>query len=174
MDGFFRILEKRLSELICTRLYHISNIFQCYIEFSVIQCQFVQYGGNGELQEHDNLCFVPINYISKKIFVFLWFWIETLSIVTALDLVYGFVLAVSHCGSNLNLFLTCGNWLYLHLLSKNLDVVMFKQLKNELRQPNLQEVVTNSRYIYTLYRVGVRGKGQKNFKQKESSNHHKM
>ena len=38
------------------------------------------------------MCVLPLNIINEKIYVFLWFWFVTISAVTAVQMVYRFVL----------------------------------------------------------------------------------
>ena len=107
----------------------------------MIRCNFTKYGDAGEIEKHENLCFVPINIISKKIVVFLWLWLITVIILTALSFIHSVCIVISKtCRSTT----TVGDWQFFYLLSKNMDDVMFKQLINEFSQSNLKKIVTNS------------------------------
>ena len=52
----------------------------------VTKCTFHKYGGSGTIQNLDALCVLGMNILSEKIYVFLWFWLIILSIVTGLNL----------------------------------------------------------------------------------------
>ena len=42
-------------------------------------------------QTHDALCLLPINVVNEKIYVFLWFWLLLLALVTSLFVVFRLV-----------------------------------------------------------------------------------
>merc|ERR1719382_1185677 len=54
----------------------------------VTKCSFFKYGPSGTIQTHDAICVLPINIINEKIYVFLWFWLVLLSILTILSVIY--------------------------------------------------------------------------------------
>ncbi len=54
----------------------------------VTKCSFFKYGPSGTVQTHDSICVLPINIMNEKIYVFLWFWLVALSIVTVISLLY--------------------------------------------------------------------------------------
>ena len=111
--------------------------YNYYFQFTVIRCNFTKYGDAGEIEKHENLCFVPINIISKKIVVFLWLWLITVIILTALSFIHSVCIVISKtCRSTT----TVGDWQFFYLLSKNMDDVMFKQLINEFSQSNLKKI----------------------------------
>jgi len=58
----------------------------------VTKCTFHKYGPSGGIQRHDIQCVLPINIINEKIYVFLWFWLCILSVLTILDLTHHFIL----------------------------------------------------------------------------------
>jgi len=58
----------------------------------VTKCTFHKYGPSGGIQRHDIQCVLPINIINEKIYVFLWFWLCILSVLTILDLSHHFIL----------------------------------------------------------------------------------
>ena len=44
------------------------------------------------MQTHDALCMLPVNVINEKLYVFIWFWLLLLAILTCLNLTYRLVL----------------------------------------------------------------------------------
>merc|ERR1719319_1059117 len=58
----------------------------------VTKCTFHKYGPSGSIQRHDVQCILPINIINEKIYVFLWFWLCILSVLTILDLLHHIIL----------------------------------------------------------------------------------
>ncbi len=54
----------------------------------VTKCSFFKYGPSGTVQTHDSICVLPINIMNEKIYVFLWFWLVFLSVVTVVSLLY--------------------------------------------------------------------------------------
>ena len=59
------------------------------------KCLYQKYGPSGTIQTHDALCMLPINVINEKLYVFLWFWLIILVIVTGINIVYHAVLLCS-------------------------------------------------------------------------------
>ncbi|VVC93537.1 unnamed protein product [Leptidea sinapis] len=54
----------------------------------ITKCTFHKFGASGTIQKHDALCVLALNILNEKIFIFLWFWLIILSIVSGLALVY--------------------------------------------------------------------------------------
>jgi len=54
----------------------------------VTKCTFHKYGGSGTIQNLDALCILGMNILSEKIYVFFWFWLIILAIVTGLNIVH--------------------------------------------------------------------------------------
>ena len=54
----------------------------------VTKCTFHKYGPSGTITRHDGLCVLALNIINEKIFVFLWFWLIFLAVITILYLIY--------------------------------------------------------------------------------------
>ena len=59
------------------------------------KCLYQKYGPSGTIQTHDALCMLPINVINEKLYVFIWFWLIFLIIVTGLNIIYHAVLVCS-------------------------------------------------------------------------------
>ena len=52
------------------------------------KCNLNYYGSSGTIQKIDALCLLPLNIVNEKIYIFLWFWLITLAIVSGLALLY--------------------------------------------------------------------------------------
>ena len=59
------------------------------------KCVYQKFGPSGSIQTHDALCMLPINTINEKIFVFIWFWLIFLIMLTGLGIIYHLVLVLS-------------------------------------------------------------------------------
>ena len=59
------------------------------------KCLYQKYGPSGTIQTHDALCMLPINVINEKLYVFIWFWLILLIILTGAGIVYHLVLVLS-------------------------------------------------------------------------------
>jgi len=121
----------------------------------VSKCTFHKYGPSGSIEAHDALCVLPLNIINEKIYVFLWFWFIVLASITAIFLVYrvaillgpGIRIAMieAQCGRmprdkiedlvsppGLSYGQQMGDFFILHLVGKNLDKMVMKELVTEL------------------------------------------
>merc|ERR1711944_206021 len=54
----------------------------------VTKCTFHKYGPSGTVEKKDGLCVLPLNIINEKIFIFIWFWLVFVAVVTGVFLVY--------------------------------------------------------------------------------------
>lgn len=112
------------------------------------KCSFHFYGSSGTIQKSDALCLLPLNIVNEKIYIFLWFWLIILAVVTGLNLVYR--LAVLMVPS-LRLFMLrrlaspsldsstmvvnrvpIADYFLLHLLGKNLEGFLFNGLIDDM------------------------------------------
>ena len=59
-----------------------------FFPFRLTKCTFHKYGHSGTIEKHDALCLLATNIISEKIYVFLWFWLIILAVLTACYLIY--------------------------------------------------------------------------------------
>jgi len=124
----------------------------------VTKCTFHKYGASGTIEKKDGLCVLPLNIINEKIFIFVWFWMILLAVVTGMFVVYRFVtligskmrtnLIVWHGGrttkssdveailepQSLNWFEQIGDWLLLHFIVKNLNVLLVNDLLRHLHK----------------------------------------
>ena len=122
----------------------------------VTKCTFHKYGPSGTVEKRDGLCVLPLNIINEKIFIFLWFWLIFLALVTGLYLIFRIWtflgkqfrvrLIVIDGGrscrrAHIEAFLEpehlswcekMGDWFLLHLICKNLNVLLVNDLINQL------------------------------------------
>ena len=66
-----------------------------YIFPRMTKCTFHKFGASGEVEKHDALCILPLNIVNEKIYIFLWFWFLLLGVLSALVVVYRFVIVIS-------------------------------------------------------------------------------
>ncbi|GBM83503.1 Innexin inx2 [Araneus ventricosus] len=115
----------------------------------LVKCTLHQFGASGAVQRHDAMCALPINEVSEKIYIFLWFWLFILAILSGLALVYRSAVTMS---SKVRFFATksrdticnadylkiivkkfgVGDWFLLDLLAKNVDPQNFKDIVQDL------------------------------------------
>jgi len=124
----------------------------------VTKCTFHKYGPSGTVVKHDGLCVLPLNIINEKIFIFIWFWLVFVAVVTGIFLIYRlFTLLAPH----LRVFLitinggkSCkrsdveaildphsytwlekiGDWFLLQLICKNLNALVVNDLIRHLHK----------------------------------------
>lgn len=58
------------------------------------KCTFHKYGSSGSLQKHDALCVLALNILNEKIYIFLWFWLIVLAVMSGIVLLYSSALVV--------------------------------------------------------------------------------
>ena len=54
----------------------------------VTKCTFHKYGPSGTVENKDGLCVLAMNIVNEKIYVFLWFWLIALAVMTSLYFLY--------------------------------------------------------------------------------------
>jgi hypothetical protein len=112
------------------------------------KCHFQIFGTSGKLEKFDALCMLPLNIVHEKIYIFLWFWLIILSILSALALIYRFVTLISpwmrifvlqrQTSLNRNTAeaivwkMPYGGYFLLNLLGKNDHSAIFKHLTDDL------------------------------------------
>merc|ERR1719154_392828 len=113
------------------------------------KCLYQKYGPSGSIQTHDALCMLPINVINEKIYVFIWFWLIFLAVITTLSIIYHLLLIF--CPSILSHLIkrrinqetsvimdditnsfNFGDWRLLHILSLNMVPIVFTEFMLEL------------------------------------------
>ncbi|XP_058801510.1 innexin inx3 [Phymastichus coffea] len=115
----------------------------------VTKCTFHKFGPTGSIQKHDALCVLALNILNEKIFIFLWFWFIILSVLSALAVLYSVALVLMPSTretvltrrfkfstpsgvSSLIRKTQIGDFLMIHLLGQNMNIIMFNEVLDEL------------------------------------------
>ncbi|KAJ8687484.1 hypothetical protein QAD02_023278 [Eretmocerus hayati] len=115
----------------------------------VTKCTFHKFGPSGTIQAHDALCVLALNILNEKIYVFLWFWFIVLAIMSGLALLYSMAVVLlpsireailrkrfkfsTPAGASALIRKTqVGDFLLLHLLGQNMNMMVFNELLDEL------------------------------------------
>ncbi|KAK8740961.1 hypothetical protein OTU49_002795, partial [Cherax quadricarinatus] len=114
----------------------------------VAKCTFYKYGATASHEKFDGLCVLPLNVVSEKIFIFLWFWFIIVAVCSALGVVYRlttFVPMVRNVILRVQARLSdrstvecvthncqIGDWFLLYQLGKNMDPLIYKEFIFEL------------------------------------------
>lgn len=115
----------------------------------ITKCSFNMYGPSGTIETHDLMCVLALNIINEKVYVFLWFWFLILAGISTLALAYRllvFCIPAIRSGllqkrarirykTGLEAIaskLQVGDFFLLHLLSKNVELLSFSSLMDEL------------------------------------------
>jgi len=118
------------------------------------KCTFMKYGASGTIQSQDALCLLAWNIFNEKIYIFLWFWLVLLSIISGLAVIYRLVeclspalrqrlfrqLSASTKATSTALVtsdsvvrkLSLGDYFLVTLLGQNLDGFLFSDVIDEL------------------------------------------
>jgi len=62
--------------------------FKADLNLKVTKCTFFQYGPSGTVEKKDGLCVLPLNIINEKIYIFIWFWLIGIAVISGLALIY--------------------------------------------------------------------------------------
>jgi len=120
-----------------------------YIFPRMTKCTFHKFGRSGEIEKHDAMCILPLNVMNEKIYIFLWFWMALLLVLTFLMVVSRFFIIVSprirayliimryrlvkkDCVYTIVKQTKMGDWLLLYLLGQNINSLVYKELMHEL------------------------------------------
>lgn len=115
----------------------------------VTKCTFRKYGPTGTIQTHDALCVLALNILNEKIYIFLWFWLIFLAVLSTFALLYSFAVitlptireiilvrrfrfGTPNNVSTLIKKTQIGDFLLLHLLGQNMSMMTFGDLLDEL------------------------------------------
>ena len=115
----------------------------------VTKCTFMMFGPSGSVEKHDLMCVLALNVINEKIFVFLWFWLVLLICLTCISFLYRLVVFFVPSVRNgllqkraqlrykvtidsLAPKLYFGDYFLLYLISKNVEILSFSGLLEEL------------------------------------------
>ena len=120
-----------------------------YIFPRMTKCAFHKFGPSGEIEKHDAMCILPLNIVNEKIYIFLWFWMGLLLVLTFLVNIFRFFIIVSPRIRAYLLYIRyqlkkkeiiniivkqtkMGDWFLLYMLGQNIDAVLFKEVVHEL------------------------------------------
>ncbi|XP_077291282.1 innexin 3 [Arctopsyche grandis] len=112
----------------------------------ITKCTFHKFGASGTIQKHDALCVLALNILNEKIYIFLWFWLIILSVVSGLALVYSAgvvmlpntretILKKRFNVSGIPTYVEktqIGDFLLLHLLGQNLCVTVMSDVLGDM------------------------------------------
>jgi len=124
----------------------------------VTKCTFHNYGPSGTVEKKDGLCVLPLNIINEKIYIFIWFWLIIVTVISGLALVYRAIVLgmpkfrvslIAWTGGksakrsdieaildvpSLNIMEKIGDWFLLHLITKNLDTLTVNEILKRLHK----------------------------------------
>jgi len=124
----------------------------------VTKCTFHKYGPSGTVEKNDGLCILPVNIINEKLFIFIWFWLIFVAVSSGLYLIFRLSTLIAdqmrvglitvHGGkscrrSDVEAILDqpgftwtekIGDWFLLHLICKNLNVLLVNDLIRTLHK----------------------------------------
>ena len=120
-----------------------------YVFPRMTKCTFHKFGTSGEIEKHDALCILPLNIFNEKIYIFLWFWMLILGVLTLIVVVYRLGICFSgtlrtylmkiryrrirtECIEIIMEKSMVGDWFLMYLLGQNIDQVIFKDVMQEL------------------------------------------
>ena len=120
-----------------------------YIFPRMTKCAFHKFGASGEIEKHDAMCILPLNIVNEKIYIFLWFWMVLLLMLTFMVIVYrAFIifsprmrayllyiryrLVKKECINIIIKKTRFGDWFLLYMLGQNIDSIIYKELMHEL------------------------------------------
>ncbi|EFN62743.1 Innexin inx3 [Camponotus floridanus] len=115
----------------------------------ITKCTFHKFGASGTIQKLDALCVLALNILNEKIYIFLWFWFIILALMSGLAVLYSmaivlmpstretilkkrFKFGTSDTVNALIRKTQVGDFLMLHLLGQNMNLMMFNETLEEL------------------------------------------
>lgn len=116
---------------------------------TITKCTFYEYGPSGTRENYEGLCILTGNVVNERIYVFLWFWIYVLAIISGIVVLYRIALLASptlrlskfrtwslmdlpHDVQLVHEQLQIGNWFLLHGPCKNMNPMIYKQLVSRI------------------------------------------
>lgn len=118
---------------------------------TVTKCTFYNYGKSGSVQNHDALCVLPLNIVNQRLYVFIWFWLIILCLITAISLsMHMFVIFYPVTYAKLHfrawkkstivkwdqlerdLHLKFGDWKLLSIIARNMEPLFFEEFIHAL------------------------------------------
>ncbi|KAJ4427822.1 hypothetical protein ANN_25550, partial [Periplaneta americana] len=122
-----------------------------YVFPRVAKCIFYRFGPSETVERHDSLCVLPLNVLNEKIYVFLWFWLVMLLVITSgwilfrlvtifsrrtriliFGIRFGFIPKISV--HKLVAHIGVGDWFLLCMVGENADSVSFNEVINALAE----------------------------------------
>nr|XP_027223332.1 innexin inx2-like [Penaeus vannamei] len=118
----------------------------------VTKCSFHTYGPSGTVEIHDLMCVLALNIINEKIYVIMWFWFIVLTVISITAFIYRLLMfyvpvirstllfqkpaSMLHykkvLDQNVSKKLQIGDLFLIYLLSKNMEMLSFDSLLEEL------------------------------------------
>jgi len=107
------------------------------------KCKFQTYGVSGTVQDIDAVCVLALNILNEKVYLFLWFWMVILTVITIIVFIFRTTLMfiprfrvplfqrrahsvntddIKEVVRNIRI----GDFFFLSLLAKNLDITAFR------------------------------------------------
>merc|ERR1712080_25938 len=71
----------------------------------MVMCQWRQFGSGGHQEIQNHICMLATNVVTEKLFIFLWFWLNFLLVLSAISFVYFSLLLFSGSERVRNYFL---------------------------------------------------------------------
>ncbi|KAJ4427802.1 hypothetical protein ANN_25455 [Periplaneta americana] len=122
-----------------------------YVFPRVAKCIFYRFGPSETVERHDSLCVLPLNVLNEKIYVFLWFWLVMLLVVTSGWILFRLVTIFSrrtrilifgtrfgfiskNSVHKLVAHISVGDWFLLCMVGENADSVSFNEVINALAE----------------------------------------
>ncbi|RWS23045.1 Innexin inx2-like protein [Leptotrombidium deliense] len=120
------------------------------------KCTFHRFSSDGSVMKYDALCILPLNIINEKIYIFLWFWLLIVALLTGVTIVYRiamiFLPNIRYMVLRSRARLTdryhlqivtdvskIGDWFVFYLLAKNMDPLNYRELMQELAKEVTEE-----------------------------------
>ena len=96
------------------------------------KCTFHKFGPSGTIEVKDGFCVLPLNMLNEKIYIFLWFWLIALAVVTVIGLCYDTYKLVTPSVPKLDKRLNAGVGFVFDMLGKNLDEDTTEMIRMDL------------------------------------------